>query len=148
MAILEFFGMFTLFLVPAAIVAFIVCAVINNEKGNDVSKFSNGVRTVYTYVIIIATLIMIVVGTIVAVSSLLDYFLPESELEYRCTDNYSSRYCKSTTKEQRVQNERNMGITEFASSLALVIVSTPIFVSYSKDAKGLREAKDKNRNKM
>ena len=145
MAVLAFFGVSTFFLVPAAIIALIVCAAINNDKGNDVSKFSNGVRTVYTYVIIIATLIMIVAGTIVAISSLLDYFLPESELEYKCTDKYSSRYCTATTKEQRIQNEKNIGITEFAGSLALVAVATPIFISYSNEAKRLREAKEENK---
>ena len=39
MAVLAFFGMFTFFLIPAAIIALIVAAAINNEKGNNVLKF-------------------------------------------------------------------------------------------------------------
>ena len=143
MSVLVFFGMILLFLIPSGIVALIVTAAINKEKGNEVSKFSQGVQTVYTYIIIISTLIMIVAGSIVAVSSLLDYFLPESELENNCADYYSSSYCKVTSKEQRVQNEKNSGITEFASSLALVTIAIPIFVTHSNEAKKTRGEKDK-----
>lgn len=148
MAILAFCGAALIFLIPTAIVALIVCAAINKEKGNDASKFSNGVKAVYTCIIVIATLFMIISGTIIAVSSLLDYFLPESELEteYNCEDNYSYSYCKATTKELRVQNEKNAGIVEFASSLALVLVATVIFVIHSKEAKKLREEKIKGNN--
>ncbi|MBQ8044412.1 MAG: hypothetical protein IJ272_09780 [Clostridia bacterium] len=147
MAVLAFFGMVLIFLIPSAIVALIVTAAINKEKGNDVTKFSIGVKTVYTYIIVIATLFMIVSGTIVAVSSLLDYFLPESEFEseYNCTDYYSSSYCNTVTQETRIQNEKNAGITEFASSLALVLVVTPLFVTHSKEAKKLRDEKVKEK---
>lgn len=143
MAILAFFGVFLVFLIPTAVIALIVTAAINKEKGNGAVKFNQGVKTVYTYVIVIATLCIIIAGTITAVSSLLDYFLPESELETveDCEDKYSSRYCGEKLKELRVRNEKNAGITEFAASLALVAVSTPLFVIHSKEAKKIREEK-------
>ena len=150
MAILGVFGVLLTILIPTAIVALIVTAAINKEKGNDVSKFFIGVKAVYTYIIVIATLFMIISGTIVAVSSLLDYFLPESELEsleYDCTDYYSSKYCNATTKELRIRNEKNTGITEFAASLALVVIATPLFVTHSKEAKKLRDEKAKEDNR-
>jgi len=144
MTILGVFAGVLVMLVPVAIVALIVAAAVNKDKGNDSTRFSNGVRAVYTYIIVIATLFMIIAGTITAVSSLLDYFLPESELEVvgeNCRDYYSSSYCSATTKEIKIQNEKNIGMTEFASSLALVIVAIPLFVTHSKEAKRLREAK-------
>ena len=144
MTILGVFAGSLILLVPAGIVALIIAAAVNKDKGHDASRFSLGVRTVYTYIIVIATLFMIIAGTITAVSSLLDYFLPESELEVvanECTDYYSSSYCSATTKEIRIKNEKNLGMTEFASSLALVLVATPLFVAHSKEAKRLRDAK-------
>lgn len=145
MSILAFLGASLIFLIPSAVIALIVTAAINKEKGNDASKFANGVKTVYTYIIVIATLIMIISGTIVAVNSLLDYFLPESEMEYDCTDYYSYKYCEMTTKELRVQNEKNEGITEFASSITLIIISVPLFIMNSKEAKKLIAEKGKNK---
>lgn len=149
MAILGFFGFLIAILIPTAIVALIVAAAVNKEKGNDALKFSTGVKAVYTYIIVIATLFIIISGTIVAVSSLLDYFLPESELESveDCTDYYSSSYCSATTKEIRIQNEKNAGITEFAASLALVVIAIPLFVTHSKEAKKLRDEKKEEKTK-
>lgn len=138
MAILSVFAGIVAILIPSAIVALIVTAAINKEKGNDVEKFTSNVRTVYAYIIVIATLFMIISGTIVGVNSLLDYFLPESELESisnDCMDNYSYRYCNATTKELRVRNEKNAGMQGFAGALAVVIVATPLFISYSKEVK-------------
>lgn len=143
MAILAFFGVFLVFLIPAAVLTLIVTAAINKEKGNGFVKFNQGVKAVYTYVIVIATLCIIIAGTITAVSSLLDYFLPESELETveDCEYKYSSTYCGEKVKELRVRNEKNAGITEFAASLALVVIATPLFVVHSKEAKKIREEK-------
>lgn len=145
MTILGVFAGVLVMLVPVAIVALIIAAAVNKDKGNDASKFSMGVRAVYTYVIVIATLFMIIAGTITAVSSLLDYFLPESELEAvedrDCDDYYSSGYCNEQAKQLAIKNEKNEGMTAFASSLALVLVATPLFVSYSKEAKKIRDIK-------
>lgn len=148
MIILTIFGFILTMLIPSSIIALIIAAAVNKEKGTDSARFSLGVKTVYTYIIVIATLFMIISGTIVAVPSLLDYFLPESELEVTqddCTDYYSSIYCDVTTKDVRVRNEKNAGITEFAASLALVLVAVPLFVSHSKEAKRLREEKKENK---
>ena len=144
MSILAIFAIILTMLVPSAIIALIIAAAVNKEKGADGTRFSLGVKTVYTYIIVIATLFMIVAGTIVAVSSLLDYFLPESELE-ECTDYNSSYYCSEATKLIRIKNEKNAGITEFAASLAVVIIATPLFISHSKEAKKLREEKIKTK---
>ena len=56
MSILVFFAVVFAMLIPIAIVTLIVAAAINKDKGNDVSKFTMGVKTVYTYVIVVTTL--------------------------------------------------------------------------------------------
>lgn len=144
MSILMFFAAVFAMLIPVAIIALIVVAIINKDKGKDVSNFSVGVKTFYTYIIVITSLFMIVAGTITSVSSLLDYFLPESELEVMendCKDYSSSGFCSPAIKEVRIRNEKNLGITEFASSIALVLVATILFITHSKEAKRLRDVK-------
>ena len=151
MTILGVFGGMLFVLIPTAIVALIVAAAIHKEKGDDGSRFSIGVKSVYTYIVIIATLFMIISGTIVSVSSLLDYFLPESEMETiddKCNEYYSNSYCNEDMREIRIRNEKNSGITEFAGSLALVIVAAPIFVSHSREVKRLRNEKVKEKAKV
>lgn len=132
MAILGVFAFILATLLPVGIIALIVAAAVNKEKGNDASKFALNVKAVYTYVIVIATLFMIISGTIVAVPSILDYFLPESELEASYDEQYKEEH------ELIVRNERHEGLINFTSSLAIVIIATPIFVSYSMETKKLR----------
>lgn len=148
MAVLGVFGVVVMGLIPISLIALIVAAAVNKEKGNDAVKFTLGIKTVYTYIIVISTLLMIIIGSIVSVSSLLDYFLPESEVEhveYDCDDYYNSSKCDSTLRAMRITNEKNAGLTEFLSSFALVVIAIPIFASHSKDAKKLREEKVKEK---
>ena len=141
MVILGILAFVLIALLPVGIIVLIVSAAVNKEKGNNTTKFANGVRTVYTYIIVIATLFMIIAGTIVAVPSILDYFLPESELE---VPYYSQ---DKQEHELEIRNERYEGLTNFVTSLAIVVIATPIFLSYSAEAKKLRIEKIENKEK-
>ena len=126
--------------IPTAIIGLIIGAAVNKDKGNDVSRFTNGVNAIYTYILIIASLLMIIIGVIAGINSLLDYFLPDSEVPGYCEDMYYE-VCTEGQKALMIRNEKNGGIIGFATCAAIVLVALPIFTSNSKEAKRLREIK-------
>lgn len=148
MAILGVLGIIFLVCLPIAIVILIIMAAVNRDKDTSAQKFEKAVRTIYLYLVIITSLCIIIVGSISAVSSLLDYIMPASLIKeeevantiYR--EDYPGYYMDNVKyQERQVQNERNQGIVGFSSNLALVIVAVPIFVYHGKQAKKLRTDK-------
>lgn len=155
MAILGVFGVILSTIIPIAILVLIIVAAVRREKGFGVKSFEQTVKAGYVYIIVIVTLFMMISGTIFGISSLLDYFMPESEVEqttnckeYSDYDDESlSEKCLESNNKQDVINEKNKGITNFAACFTLVIVSTPIFIAHSKMAKDLREEKKEQEEK-
>lgn len=113
-------------IIPIGIIVLIVSAVV--KKGKDSKgNFDDSIRSIYTYIILIVTLIAIIVGVIATFRIGLDVLLPEETV-------YQSSY----SNEQR---QKNQNIVELYTTLSLVISVTPVFTYHNKLAKKIKAAK-------
>ena len=119
MVILGILAGMLFFILPITIIVLIVVALSKKNKDNK-TEFEESVRNVYTYIILISTLIAIVIGIIVTFRVGLDVVLPEKVVNERA--NY-------------YELSKNENIVELLTNLTVVIVSTPIFLYYNKIAK-------------
>lgn len=127
------YGVFTFILIlvlPVALVSLIISAAVSKDKG-EYTKFKNGVKISYTYIIVIVTLLMIIISSISAVSSVANYLLPESEI----TSN--------NTYDVRI--EKNESIRNIAISASVLIVAIPLFIINSKKTIEFNKIKSDNK---
>lgn len=117
MAIYGIFALLLVFILPVALVSVIIAAVVSKDK-NEYTKFKNGVKISYTYIIVIFALITIIVSSISIVSSIADYILPESEIT--SSDVYDVRI------------EKNESIRNIALSASALLLTIPLFIINSK----------------
>lgn len=113
-------------IIPVAIIVLIVSAITKKSKDSK-SDFSEAVRNIYAYIILIITLTTIIVGTISAFRVGLDILLPEKSI-------YEIKY-------QNVERERNQNIIEFFTEMSLVVTVIPIFIYHNKIDKNARKVK-------
>ena len=118
-------------IIPVGIIILIISAVV--KKGKDSKgNFDDSIRSIYTYIILIVTLIAIIVGIIATFRIGLDVLLPEETV-------YQSSY----SNEQRQKNEN---IVELFTTLSLVISVTPIFKYHNNLAKKIKADKIEEQN--
>lgn len=122
------------FILPIIIIVLIVVALSKKNKDNK-TEFEESVRNVYTYIILISTLIAIVIGIIVTFRVGLDVVLPEKAINEKA--NY-------------YELSKNENIVELLTNLTVVIVSIPIFLYYNgiakKEKKYIKQEKQEERN--
>ena len=117
-------------IIPIAIVALIVYAIVKKSKESK-GGFETAIRNIYCYIILIITLFAIVIGTIAVFRVGLDVLLPEES-----TSSYTSAY-------NNPEREKNEKIVEVFSTLSLVITCIPIFMYHNKITKEIREEQKK-----
>lgn len=103
------------FAVPIAIAILIVVAISKGNKKNpeDTETFSDIIRTMYIYLIMILFLCIVIASTIAVFNSLLEVLLPTS------TDTYT----------------KNTNAVDLITNLTLFFVSVPVFTYYSSLAR-------------
>lgn len=107
---------------PIAVVIFLISALVRSVKrDNNEDEFQNVIRTMYIYIVMIILLIMIVTSIIVLFNSILDVLLPEV-VNNTYDPNASTR-------------EMNRNIATFTSNGAMLCITIPMFIYYSKLAK-------------
>lgn len=107
-------------IIPIAIFVLIVSAIVKKGKDNNFN-FESSIRNVYTYLILIVTLISIISGVISALKIGLDLALPEESA-------YESSYNNN-------EIDKNEDIIELLTTLSLVVAVTPVFIYHNKIAK-------------
>ena len=122
MAILAIILAFIFFVVPVAIIALIVSAIVKRKKESN-DDFENVIRNIYCYIILIIALFSIVAGTITVFRVGLDILLPEESV-------YNN-----------AQLEKNENIVEVLSTLSIVLTCIPIFLYHNKITKMLKSKK-------
>lgn len=143
MAILGIFGVIFAMAVPVGIVALIIVAAVKKDKGLGHKSFASVVRIIFSYTFVITSLFTIVIGSIVAVNSMLNYYLPDPEStqnyndysEYQGNDNSSNKqsvaFYNEYNQKVALENKRKDSLREATTSTALVVVSVPIFIYFS-----------------
>ena len=113
-------------IIPIAIIVLIVLAITKKNKENK-NDFSEAVRNIYVYIILIITLTTIIVGTISTFRMGLDILFPEKSI-------YQTKY-------QYEERERNQNIIDFFTEMSLVASVIPVFIYHNKIAKKARKVK-------
>jgi len=169
MAILGIFGGIFGMVVPLGFIALIVVAIVNRSKGGEHKVFESGVRIIFGYFFVIASLFIIVIGSIVAVNSLLNYYIPNTNAQAPILpiktniseisiynedyDKNIDEVIKTTTvkdsldkaaydkyyQEVALQDEKSNSMRDAATAITLVIVTIPIFICFSKLVKKHKE---------
>lgn len=113
-------------IIPIALIGFIISAIVKKNKDSK-TGFEEIVRNIYTYIVLIITLIAIIVGTISLFRVGLDIILPE-KMTYE-----SSSYV--------YERNKNSNIIELFTELAIVLSVIPVFIYHNNIAKKSREVK-------
>lgn len=107
---------------PIAIIVFLISALVRSVKrDNNEDEFQNVIRTMYIYIVMIILLIMCVTSIIVLFNSVLDLLLPE--------------VINNTYDPNVATREMNRNISTFTSNAAMLCITIPMFVYYSRLAK-------------
>lgn len=116
MAIFGYLFMLLVFIVPVILIIAIIAAVVKryNNKDDREVNFEKIMRTLYVYVVLIASLFLVVFATICLFNNAIGYFVPES------------------TVSTQTQN-----LIWLLTSIAELVVGVPIFAYHSKLAKKL-----------
>lgn len=136
-------------LLPLALVAMIVYAVVNSKRGEAYEKFSSGVKIIFAYIFVIASLFAMVIGVISGTRSLLDYTIPDTIKSVEDTTIVSESVKVYEEKSTdivvglKIQNEKNTAMVNFASSITTALVAIPIFIYYGKIVKRERQKSKK-----
>ena len=109
---------------PIATIILIITAIARRNK-DDKNNFTETIRNIYVYIILIMTLITIISGVIYTFKLGLDMLLPEKDL-------YESSYSNE-------QIEMNNNIIEFCTTIALVVAVIPVFIYHNRLSKKSRE---------
>ena len=80
------------------------------------------IRTIYTYILVLAFLIASVASFISAVDTMADYLLPEEEYNSYNEDNDYRRVALNK------QNDRNEMVVNMITNFATVVICVPMFV--------------------
>ena len=118
---------------PIGIIALIVYLVSRKNANNGEKKdnFEKVIRTVYTYILVLAFLIASVASFISAVDTMADYLLPEEE-------TYS--YDEDTDYKRIVldeRNDKNEMIVSMITNVATFVICIPMFVYHMNLTKNL-----------
>lgn len=113
-------------IIPIAIIVLIVSAIVKRNK-EDKNNFDETIRNIYTYIILIVTLVAIISGVIATFRIGLDVILPEKSIN---ESSYSTE-----------QVDKNENIIEFCTTLSLVIAVIPVFIYHNNLAKKSRKSK-------
>lgn len=144
------FMFIALLLLPLAVIAMIIVAAVNKDKSDAYKIFSHGVKTVFSYVFIIGSLLSIIFGTILGVDAVLNYFYPDTVEIVADTEKISNNDKDYSINEkvsyempagEKIKNEKNQAIAEAAGSLSLVAVTIPVFIYFNKQVRGDRKGK-------
>lgn len=132
-------------LLPLALVAMIVYAIVNSKKGEAYEKFNSGVKIIFAYIFVIASLFAMVIGVISGTRSLLDYTMPDTIKSVANTTSvaesvkvYGEKNSEMTVGLQ-IQNDKNTAMVNFVSSITTALVAIPIFIYYGKIVKRERQ---------
>ena len=108
------------------ILVLIVLAITKRNKENK-NEFSEVVRNIYVYIILIITLAIIIVGAISTFRTGLDILFPEKS-------TYQTKY-------ENQERERNQNIIGFFAGMSLVASVIPVFIYHNKIAEKARKVK-------
>lgn len=130
------FGVITVILAlifPVGIIALIVYLVArkNSNNGEKKDNFEKIIRTVYTYILVLAFLIASVASFISAVDTMADYLLPEEEYNRYDEDDDYRRIVLNK------QNDRNEMAVNMITNFATVVICVPMFVYHMNLTKNL-----------
>jgi len=122
---------------PIGIIALIVYLIVrkNSNNGEKKDDFEKVIRTVYTYILVLAFLIASVASFISAVDTMADYLLPEEEYS-RYDEDYDYDYDYRRTVLNK-QNDRNEMAINMITNFAIVVICVPMFVYHMNLTKSL-----------
>lgn len=140
-------------IIPIIVITMIIVAIVKkNKDGEKAESFEKVVRMIYVYVLLIAFLFMTVGSVIYAFNSAVNYYIPESKITQinNATDvvkpdiaiypGYSTKEIEKLQKESNLKSEKNLSITDFATAIAMLLISVPMFLYHGKLARKLKEA--------
>lgn len=133
MAILAVVCVILAIVIPIGIIALIVHLISkrNSNNGEKKDNFEKIIRTIYTYILVLAFLISSIASFISAVDCLADYLLPE-EVEISYSEDYNYR---QKVLDQR--NDKNRMITDMITNTAIFAICVPMFVYHMNLTKNL-----------
>ncbi len=124
MAIFSIIFIILAIIIPIGIIALIVHLIgkKNSNNGEKKDNFEKVIRTIYTYILVLAFLIASVASFISAVDTMADYLLPEEEYNSYNEDNDYRRVALNK------QNDRNEMVVNMITNFATVVICVPMFV--------------------
>ena len=124
MAIFSIIFIILALVIPIGIIALIVHLISkkNSNNGEKKDNFEKVIRTIYTYILVLAFLIASVASFISAVDTMADYLLPEEEYNSYNEDNDYRRVALNK------QNDRNEMVVNMITNFATVVICVPMFV--------------------
>lgn len=124
MAIFSIIFVILAVIIPIGIIALIVHLIgkKNSNNGEKKDNFEKVIRTIYTYILVLAFLIASVASFISAVDTMADYLLPEEEYNSYNEDNDYRRVALNK------QNDRNEMVVNMITNFATVVICVPMFV--------------------
>ena len=133
MAIIGIVSVILAIVIPIGIIALIVHLISKRNANNGEKKdnFEKIIRTIYTYILVLAFLIATIASFISAVDCLADYLLPE-EVEISYNDNYDYR-----EKVLDERNDKNRMIVDMITNTATFVICAPMFVYHMNLTKQL-----------
>lgn len=154
MTLLTGFGVILAGLITPFLIAVIVISAVAKSKGKTYKDFILGARILFAYFFVIISLFAIVIGSIVSVNAMLNYYIPDSKINTENMNkiNYSDDYYTEEEKiqiqeyseynlEVQIENEKSNFLKESLSTISFVIIAIPIFIYFSKVVK---KHKDEN----
>lgn len=133
MAIFGVIAVILALIFPVGIIALIVYLVARKKSNGEEKKddFEKVIRTVYTYILVLAFLIASVGSFIAAVDTMADYLLPEEQ--YNKYDG-DEDYRRIKLEEN---NDRNEMAVNMITNFATVAICVPMFVYHMNLTKNL-----------
>jgi len=133
MAIIGIVSVILAIVIPICIIALVVHLVSKKNANNGEKKdnFEKVIRTIYTYILVLAFLIASIASFISAVDVLADYLLPE-EIETNYDDD--SDYIEIVLDER---NDKNGMIVDMITNVATFVICAPMFIYHMNLTKNL-----------
>lgn len=149
--------MLILIIVPLVIFAFILAGVLGARKGNGehLERGNEMIKTIYVYVILFATLMMTIGGTVAAFMAVADIVSPSAYVQtfeqYKTMPNkgdyptpvkqeqtlsdaeLKSRYDQMVSDEKSMAKER--AVNSLIKSFGWIVVPLPIFIFFQRKVK-------------
>ncbi len=150
--------MLILIIVPLVIFAFILAGVLGARKGNGehLERGNEMIKTIYVYVILFATLMMTIGGTVAAFMAVADIVSPpaygQTFEQYKTMPQYKGDYPTPVKQEQTlsdaelksrydqmISDEKSMAkeraVNSLIKSFGWIVVPLPIFIFFQRKVK-------------